>query len=115
VKNDCVEQRLPASVHKDTVILEVLNPSGAFESKGLLTSRTTDLKGKTICLQWQGGWRGDVIFPYLQNVLAKRIPDVRVLPYTELPVKYPNQVGEKDFVKVATEKGCDAVILGMAG
>lgn len=116
----CFEEGLSAPVNKEAIAegplkLEVLNPSGAFEVKYLPTSRTPDLKGKTICLQWQGGWRGDVIFPYLQQALTRRIPDAKVLAYTDLPVKHPDQMGEKAFVKAVKDRGCDAVILGNAG
>ena len=97
---------------------EVMSPLGqtVFEAKPAPKHFDT-LNGKTVCEIWNGLFRGNVTFPIIREMLKKRYPDVKVIPYTELPVTPINVQGVADSarrleaVKVALkEKGCDVVI-----
>ncbi len=94
------------------VILEVFNPSGAVEVSQRFASRLADLDGKTVCMLWNGLWEGDRIFPLIGELLQKRYPTVKVIPYTELPV---GAIDTPEVSKIVKEKGAQAVIVGSAG
>lgn len=80
-----------------------------------------DLRGKTICEVMNARYRSELTFPLLRELLQKRYPDVKVVPYTEFPIQLNNldaktlveQVGTA--VALMKEKGCDAVITGNGG
>jgi hypothetical protein len=94
------------------VTLEVYNPRGSITVTQVAAPRVADLSGKTVCLVWSTGlWRGPDTFPVLGEVLTQRFPDVKVIPYTEFPIK------GKDAATIAAVKatGCDAVIVGNGG
>ncbi len=97
------------------VKLEVLNPTGAIKVKQLNAPRLDTLAGKTICTPWGSGlFRGDEVMPMLGELLQKRFPTAKVIPYTQLPIG----MQQPDPIKLGTimkEKGCDAVISGPGG
>ncbi|MBI2906672.1 MAG: hypothetical protein HYX92_03330 [Chloroflexi bacterium] len=80
--------------------------------------RLSDLSGKTVCEVWNGGFRGFVTFPIIRELLQKRYPGVKVIPYTEFPIQdvhgNTDQLLERvrAMVELALQKGCDAVITG---
>lgn len=61
---------------------------------------------------------GYVTFPIIRELLQKRYPGLRVIPYTEFPVQDVHcstreQLERVDAtVALAIEKGCDALITG---
>jgi len=80
------------------------------------------LNGKTVCEVWNGSFEGHVSFPIIREMLQKRYPDVKVIPYTEFPLfpitaLSPEKKAQRlEAVKVALkEKGCEAVIAGNGG
>ena len=81
--------------------------------------RLPDLNGKTICEVWNGGFRGQVAFPVIRELLQKRYKDVKIVPYTEFPIQ--DVIGSTErlqelveiVVDQAKEKGCDAMITAM--
>ncbi|MBI2910069.1 MAG: hypothetical protein HYX92_20705 [Chloroflexi bacterium] len=99
----------------------VLSPLGepTVEKVGV-APRLKDLKGKTICEIANGAQhRGPVAFPIIRELLQRRYPDIKVIPYTEFPVQdihgSTRQILERveAAVALAEQKGCDAVITGI--
>ncbi|MBI2906698.1 MAG: hypothetical protein HYX92_03460 [Chloroflexi bacterium] len=80
--------------------------------------RLLDLNGKTIGEIWNGGFRGSASFPIIRELLRKRYPDIKFVPYTEFPwqdIRGSNralQERAEAAAALAREKGCDAVISG---
>lgn len=98
---------------------EVLSPLGEETLKEVTASpRLPDLNGKTIGQIWNGMFHGDISFPIIQEMLEKQYPGVKVVPYTEFPIQYIHGSTEKlhervdTIVRLAKEKGCDALIIG---
>ncbi len=97
---------------------EVMSPLGQTVAKEKSVPKHLDtLNGRTVCEIWNGLFRGDITFPILREMLKKRYPEVKVIPYTELPMTPINIQGVADSAKrleavrtALIEKGCDAVI-----
>lgn len=99
--------------------LEVFSPVGLERLKpASAASRLSDLDGKTICEIWNGLYKGDEVFPVVRELLARKYPNVKVIPFTEFSLLYggdtPAQQNEsaKRIAVLAKEKGCDALISG---
>ncbi len=94
------------------VSLEVYDPTGAVEANECHAPRLLDLSGKTICELSDLVWEDYRTFPLIRELLQRRFPDAKIIPYTEFPSIY----GVKADVlsKVVKDKGCDAVIVGNA-
>ncbi len=94
------------------VFLEVYDPTGTIEVTHFHAPRLADLSGKTICELSNFKWEHDRIFPVIRELLQRRFPDVRIVPYTEFPSMYGI---EADVLsKLLREKGCDGAIVGNA-
>ncbi|MBI2910248.1 MAG: hypothetical protein HYX92_21610 [Chloroflexi bacterium] len=86
--------------------------------KASAAPRISDLSGKTVCEVWNGVFRGDITFPIIRELLQKRYPGVKVIPYTEFPI--PDNRGTTAellrrvdaIVAQAIQRGCDAMIVG---
>ncbi|OGA03766.1 MAG: hypothetical protein A3H35_13415 [Betaproteobacteria bacterium RIFCSPLOWO2_02_FULL_62_17] len=65
--------------------LTVLNPMGAFEVAQQHAPRLASLNGRTIGELGNGSWEDQVILPALREQLRRRVPDLRIIPYTEFP------------------------------
>ena len=91
--------------------LRVYNPIGRVEVTGRPAPRVTDLHGKKVCMLWNGLFRGDDIFPYLQQLLRERFTDADILGYDELPIRPDAET----IGQVVKQKGCDAVISAVGG
>ncbi|MFC1971523.1 hypothetical protein ACFLV0_06335 [Chloroflexota bacterium] len=97
---------------------EVVSPLGQTVIEARPVPRHYDtLNGKTVCEVWNGGFRGHVVLPIVREMLKKKFPDVKVIPYTEfsrtpLHIQTPEQVAKKldDVSKDFVARGCDAVI-----
>ena len=102
-----------------SVEFQVMSPIGEYTAKRLpIASRLPDLNGKTVCEVTNDGFRGDVVLPLIRELLKKRYPDIKVVPYTELPRFRPSEnIDElsKSLQEQLLQKGCDAVIAGVGG
>ena len=80
-----------------------------------LAPRLDTLQGKTVCQLWDYLFRGDEIFPMLENELGKRYPGVRFVPYSEFGSTHGDEEREilENLPQRLKELGADAVISGM--
>lgn len=100
----------------------VISPvGGETVRKTALAPRPASLNGKTIGEVWNEDFKGDIMFPVYREMLKSRYPDVRIVPYTELPASvlkgtpaYQREV-LADIAKALKQKGCDALISGNGG
>lgn len=94
--------------------LEVHDPAGLVEATGRRAAGLGDLKGKTIGFLSNGVWESERVLTLVAELLARRVPGVRIIPYTDMPtVEDVDQFLEN--IGVIKDNGCDAVILGNAG
>lgn len=99
--------------------ISVMSPVGEYPAKAAgIAPRLPDLNGKTIGEVWNGGFRADATFPLIRQLLKKRYPGVKVIPYTELPAVTP--FGDIDRMcsnlrEAISQKGVNAVISGNGG
>ena len=102
--------------------LAIISPSGseAVELKNL-AKRLDTLNGKTVAEVWNDDFKGDIMFPIYRELLRERYPDVKIIPYTDLPVAslkgtpaYQREVLQKIIAELKA-KGADAVITGNGG
>ena len=99
------------------MVYEVVRPVGvlAAEVKSI-APRLDTLNNKTVCEAWNQLFRGDEVFPKIRALLRQRYPDIRIIPYEELP---GIPIGPKleevldTFGDTVLEKHCDALITGM--
>ena len=98
---------------------EVLSPLGGSVRKGgSIAPRLPDLNGKTVCEVANGRFNVDVSFPIIRELLQKRYPDIKIIPYTEFPIQHVEGSATelieraKTVASLAVEKGCDAMISG---
>lgn len=90
--------------------------------------RLGTLSGKTICELSSNMYNAEISFPIIREMLKKRYPDIKVIPYTEmnegLPeftvMTYSGKTEDQEkktgaAVALAKDKRCDAVITGNAG
>ena len=104
--------------HSGREIYEVLRPTGEAARKTVQAADRLDtLNGKTVCEVWNAGYRGERTFPKLRELLQKRYPGVKIVPYTEFPLARHYNIDEvlADLPQLLREKGCDAVISGNGG
>lgn len=95
------------------ITLEVYNPCMATEVDSLHANRLDTLSGKTICQLSNGSWEDFRIFPLIRELLQKRFPDAKIVPYTEFPVG-SDEIDVEGIEKLVKGKGCDCVIVGNA-
>ena len=95
--------------------LKVNNPTGVLETSVFHADRLDSLDGKTICEMSNGSWQYDRIFPFVREELKKQFSTVKILPYDEVVGKRVDLENLEYVGKVLKEKGCQAVITGMAG
>ena len=97
------------------VALEVYNPTGVVETTLLHAPRLDTLEGKTICELSNYSWEHNRVFPMVREALQKQFPTAKLLPYDELLSSRSELENFEHVSKVVKEKGCQAVITGMAG
>jgi hypothetical protein len=104
--------------------LHVVSPIGkqVTDKTVSLAPRLDTLNGKTVCEIWNGGFKADVMFPIIEQMLRERYPAVKMVPFTEFPTVTISSLGSGkkaetlDAVRAALlTKGCDAVITGNGG
>ena len=102
--------------------LSVISPVGAeaVEPKNLARRHET-LNGKVVAEVWNDDFKGDIMFPIYRELLKERFPDVKIVPYTEIPCaslkgtpSYQREVLDS-ITAALKEKGADAVITGNGG
>lgn len=101
--------------------MRVVNPKGKElpKTKTSLSPRLETLNGKTVCEIWNAGFKGETVFPIIEELLRKRFPDVKIIPYTEFPLVSIKSLGpetEADTLeavrKAVIDNKCDALITG---
>ncbi|MBI2958326.1 MAG: hypothetical protein HYY32_05725 [Chloroflexi bacterium] len=102
------------------VTLTVFNPTGSAQAAKLQSHapRLADLKGKTICELWNDAFEGPRTFPLIRELLKKRFPDIRFIPYSDFPIgshKIDDAMDVDGVTNMVVARGCDAVIGGNAG
>ncbi|MBI2225162.1 MAG: hypothetical protein HYU44_09460 [Betaproteobacteria bacterium] len=104
--------------------LNVVSPIGekVSDKAASLAPRLDTLDGKTVCEIWNGGFKADVMFPIIEQMLRERYPTVTMIPFTEFPtvtiasLGSANKAETLEAVRAALlAKGCDAVITGNGG
>lgn len=100
---------------ESNLTLEVYDPTGNVEATMPHAPRLDTLSGKTICELSNADWGFDRIFPVLRALLRERFPTARLLPYTEVISLRPDLDNVETVARVVGEKGCQAIIVGMAG
>ncbi len=100
-------------------VYEVVWPLGKVPKAVATAPRLDTLNGKTVCMIWNYGFRGDVTFPAIADFLKKKYPTVNLVPYTEffnLRGESQEQVAMLDKLpELLKSKKCDAVISGNGG
>ena len=96
------------------VKLEVYIPTGSTQVVQSHATRLTTLAGKTICELSNGEWGAYRIFPAIRELLQKRFPDAKLVPFTEFPVG-TEKIDNEATIDTVARRGCDAVIVGNAG
>lgn len=99
--------------------IDVVSPvGGEVIEQDTIAPRLTNLDDKTVCETWNGEFKGDYTFPAFRELLKKKYPSVKVIPYSEFPFSLsgntPTRQKElaKQIAALAREKGCDALISG---
>jgi hypothetical protein len=77
------------------------------------------LNGKKVCEVWNGSFQGEASFRIIEEMLRKRYPRVKVIPYSEFPL-FPvtaltaeRKTDNLEALRgTLLQKGCDAVISG---
>ena len=95
---------------------EVVWPRGKRTVQGIaLARRPNTLACKTVAELWNGGFRGDKVFPILEEELEKRFPGIKFVRWEEF-----GRMGEFAEDKILAElpaelkaRDCDVAIAGM--
>jgi hypothetical protein len=99
-----------------TAEYEVVWPLGRAVRESIrLAPRLPDLAGKTICELSHFSYRGDEVFPAVEDALKKRYPDIKFVDYKVFgnfrhPPELESNPGLRDLL---LKHNCDAVIAGM--
>lgn len=100
----------------------VISPiGGETVGKTGLAARPASLNGKTVGEIWNEDFKGDVMFPAYRELLKQRYPDIKIVPYTELPhgVLKGTPAYQREVIgqiaRALKDKGVDAVISGNGG
>lgn len=98
--------------------LSVLNPQGHVKKERALTPRLDTLKGKKIAMwltatpdQLYAG-KGAELYDLLEKMLREKYPDIRIVRYTDLPMKF---MPEKEVADAIIAAKPDAVVAGFGG
>ena len=104
------------------LVYKILSPTRESTVKtSAMAPRLDTLTGKTVCMVWNNAFQADVTFPAIGEELKKQYPDVKIVPYTDMPDAFlPEPPGtlrkESEALQaVFKEKGCNAVISGNGG
>lgn len=104
---------------ESNVKFEVVSPIGEPKAQPEPpATQITDFRGKTIGQVWNAEFRADQVFTALTELLKKRFPDIKVVPWTELPTtqqRLDTNKNMEDLRQAYLLKGCDAVITATGG
>ena len=108
------EQAQAAPAEEKITVLTPLGTPPPIKLK-TMAPRLDTLEGKTVCELWDWIFRGDEIFPMIENELAKRYPGIKFVSYDVMGNIHG---GEEAKVIAAlrdklTQNKCDAVISGL--
>jgi hypothetical protein len=100
----------------------VISPVGQprAQNKGI-APRLDSLEGKTIGEVYNHHFKGDQMFGLYRELLKKRYPGVRIVPFTELPASFvggdpaTHRRVAQEVAAMAKAKGVDALIAGNGG
>jgi hypothetical protein len=111
-----------AAERSDEPVYEVVSPIGeSTVEMGEMARRLETLNGKTVCMVWNYAFKSDVTLPAIGDALKKRYPDIKIVPYREMPLApLPDVPGsptsESENLKAALKAmKSDAVIVGNGG
>lgn len=101
----------------EPVELKVCDPTGGVEVTQLFAQRLPDLNGKVICELANRMWESTRTFPYLREVLQKRFPTVKIIPYTDMPFFDERSTAEQlaEVARLVKAAGVQGAIIGNAG
>ena len=98
--------------------LTVLNPQGAVEKGKDLAPRLETLQGKKIAM-WLSATpdqlfagKGAELYDLLEKMLQEKYPDVEIVRYTDLPMKF---APEDEVVEAILATEPDGVVAGFGG
>ena len=95
------------------VTLEVYNPTGEIEITEHHAPRLDTLEGKTICELSDSRWEAHRTFPLIRELLQKRFPTAKFIPYTEFPGGH--DIEREETANLLVKRGCDGAIIGNGG
>ena len=101
---------------KNKAVYEVAWPRGPSAVKIIpLAKRLDTLRGKTIGEMWNGVFRGDELFPALEEELQKRFPGVKFVNYKEFGNAFTAHEAKvfAELPALAEKYGCAAFIVGV--
>jgi hypothetical protein len=111
-------QAKKAAAGKSSVTLTVLNPQGPVKKNRELAPRLGTLKGKKIAL-WLSATRGQLyagkgaeLYDLLEKMLKEKYPDIRIVPYMALPMKFSP---ENEVVAAIEKTRPDGVVAAFGG
>lgn len=95
-------------------VYEVVWPLGKYVPRPVveLAPAHSDLNGKTVCEMWDGVFRGDQIYPILNEELRKRYPDIKIVDHKTMGNTHGTNEREyvADLPNLLRQHGADAVI-----
>ncbi len=107
---------------KNDIEFKVLSPLGEETvEETVMAPRLDTLEGKTMCMVANRSFKSTTTLPVIAELLSKKYPTVKVIPYTELPTSFKapppgTTTPEREtLVSALKEKGCDAIISGNGG
>ena len=110
------EFALPAAASDNT--LTVLNPQGSVDIGRDLAPRLGTLQGKKIAM-WLSATedqlfagKGAELYDLLEKMLKDKYPDIEIVRYTDLPMKF---APEKEVVDAILATRPDGVVAGFGG
>ena len=99
-------------------VFEVVWPLGRSVSPPVdLAPALLDLNGKSVGEFWGWVYRGDQMFPVINEELRKKYPDIRIADHEATGDSHANNIMERDYVDALPDlfrqHGCNAVIVGV--
>jgi hypothetical protein len=95
------------------VMLSVHNPCGSVEVVQSHAPRLEALNGRTVGELSNGVWEDRRIFEKIREALGRRLPEVKIVPFTEFPIG-SEKIDSESTIDLLLSKGCEAVITGNA-
>jgi hypothetical protein len=116
MKKDSLFDIANSEAQTNREIFEVAWPRGPSAVKVIpLAKRLDTLAGKTIGEMWDWIFRGDEIFPIVEEELKSRYPGIKFVNYNKFGNPHSaNEAKVYDELPALAEKyGCDAFIVGV--